>query len=178
MIQHCSVRFFFGYCASNSHAALLYPIDAVIDILQQWMHQDDPELNASNVETRVSAMRSYLRSLLRKTESNNEVLLTAVVYLQRVRASGAYPLNRATFCILVSVCLYLATKFLHDRVYAVKHWSVCSGFSIDVLKSGERLVLGALHWMLFTSYQELLKLMLRRHVPLSITFCSVSPVRN
>jgi len=153
-------------------------LEAVIGILQQWMHHDDPEHDSSNIAARVDAMRSYLKALLRNTESNTEVLLTAVVYLQRVRASGTYPLDRATFCILVSVCLYLATKFLHDRVFAVKHSSVWSGFSIDVLKSGERLVLGAIQWVLFTSHEELLKLMLRRRVPLCIAFCSVSPARN
>jgi len=103
------------------------------------------------------AMRAFLLSLLRKTECDSQVLLTGAVYLQRVRASGAYRLTHSSFCILSTVCLYLATKFLHDKVYSVKHWATSSAFTVPDILSAERLLLNILKFELFVSSTTLLE---------------------
>lgn len=110
------------------------------------------------------AMRAFLQSILKKTGCNSQVLLTSAVYLQRVRASGAYRVTHSSFCILSTVCLYLATKFLHDKVYSVKHWATSSGFTAVDILSAERLLLDILKFELFVSSDTLL-LFLRERAP-------------
>lgn len=129
------------------------------------MAEDDDSWQSAvtpSAETLLKAMRAFLKSLLKKTGCSSQVLLTSTVYLNRVRASGAYRITRASFCILTTVCLYLATKFLHDNVYSVKHWAASSGFAAGDILSAEREVLHAVQFELFAATDDLLQLMLRR----------------
>jgi len=168
--DHFSDVFLFGTVASmffnstiKSDEYLMLP-DVVCDLLQQWMTEDDDGWQAAvtpSAETILKATRSFLKSLLRKTGSSSQVLLTAAVYLNRVRASGAYGLTRASFCILTTVCLYLASKFLHDNVYTVKLWAASSGFAAGDILAAEREVLQAVQFELFASSDDLVQLMLR-----------------
>lgn len=131
------------------------------------MVEDDPILHSSSAvagmsaKTLQKAIRSFVKSMLKKTGCNVQVLLTAAVYLQRVRASNLYFLTPSSFCILCTVCLYLASKFLHDKVYSVKYWAECSGFTTVDILAAEQQLLRILQFELFVSSDSLLQFLLR-----------------
>lgn len=128
------------------------------------MHQDDVNLHSSigakpSAETPLTGMRHFLHFMLKKAASSSLVLLASTVYLNRIRASRAYRLTRESFCVLTSVCLYLATKFLHDKVFSVKHWASAAGFTVADFLSAERELLRTLQFELFVSPNDLQQLL-------------------
>lgn len=134
-------------------------VDFVLDIFDEWMAKDDPALHSSargpSAQTTTKAMRAFVKSMLKKTGCSIQVLLTATVYMHRIRTSGAHGLTRASFCILTSVCLYIASKFLHDEADSVKRWASAAGFAVADFVVVERQLLRVLQFELFVSCDDL-----------------------
>lgn len=130
------------------------------------IEDDDVDVIAGGTKptaaTLLKAVRLFLQSIVKSTGCSPEVLLCSTVYLQRVRSSGAYRLTLKTFCVLTTACLYLASKFLHDKVFSVKHWAAISGFAATDISFAERELLHVMDWELFVSCDDLMKLMSRR----------------
>lgn len=134
------------------------------------MGEDEPGLDKTRSETLLNAMRSFVKKLLRKNLCSIPVLLTSMVYLQRIRTSSNYRVTRESFCVLTTVCLYIACKFLYDGVYPITHWATISGFAVADISFAEREMLHVLQWALFVTEEDLQQLILRRVPPRQAQF--------
>jgi len=101
------------------------------------------------------AIRSFVTRLMDSAQLGCECLVVGVSYLERVRACGLYSVTRVTFCILITACLLIGSKFLIDKCQSTKYWAEVTGFSAQDIANAEREVLRVLNWDLYTTSEDI-----------------------
>lgn len=82
-------------------------------------------------------------------------LLTALVYVLKVRRGGIYRLKQTSVCILLTASMYIASKILSESVDPVSVWADASGFQCSTVIDAERKVLTALRWRVFATCDDI-----------------------
>ncbi|KAK9712647.1 PHO85 cyclin-5 [Basidiobolus ranarum] len=131
-------------------------IDTLIDetvlfIQYIWPHE------GSQVQT--IPLRMYIQEILRRSRSSFSTLLTALIYLFRLKTAlakrGKHPdqqesrsqCGRRMFLSAIIV----ATKFLQDKGIANTAWSRLSGLSVKEINANERIFLELLEYNIFVN---------------------------
>ena len=98
----------------------------------------------------------YVERLLDMSECPSECMPVALAYLRTISVNAAHVITRENVCLLFSVALVLASKWLEDITLCISSWERITSYDRSVLIATERDMLAALQWQVYVNEEEYL----------------------
>ncbi|CCD23858.1 Pcl5p NDAI_0C01980 [Naumovozyma dairenensis CBS 421] len=135
---------------------------SLVDTIAEFLSETVKYLSTKKVPNEKSSIKTYLMEILKRSQSSRNNVIVASFYFQKLYNSvqlNQDPNPEFVHCskrIFLS-CLILSHKFLNDKTFSMKAWSLISGISKRDLSILERWCLMRLNYHLVVDVTEINK---------------------